>query len=89
MPAAINKSVEPLYLSDVRNLPLISGACEVNPPFPVDVGPCCIGGSCQFTQCPNPVAADAAADTGATDAGTDGGGADAATDSGPLDAGSE
>lgn len=76
IPAAINKSVEPQYLTDVRNLPPISCACEVNPPFPVDVGPCCIAGTCQITQCRNPVPPDAATEAGA-DSSTDGGPADA------------
>lgn len=74
VPAAINKSAEAQYVTDVRNLPPIGCACQVTPPPLEGVGPCCIGGSCQFGQCP--AAGDAAADTGA-DAGTDGGGADA------------
>ncbi len=68
-PAAINKSAEAQYLTDVRNLPPISCACEVTPPVAVEGGPCCIGGSCQFTQCPNLVTTgDAAADAGTSDA---------------------
>jgi hypothetical protein len=80
--AAISKSAEAQYRSDVAKTPANGVDCGC--PEELPGGPCCIGGMCQFgSQC---LAADAAADTGATDA-AEGDAADAAADGGPLDAG--
>jgi hypothetical protein len=79
--AAINRSAQAQYRTDVAHSPANDADCGC-PTYPV--GPCCIGGMCQFgSQC---LVADAAADTGAdaaTDAAADasaGDAADAATE---------
>ena len=80
--AAISKSAEGQYRSDVAKSPAEGADCGC--PAGIPGGPCCIGGMCQFgSQC---LATDAAADTCA-DSATDGGGIDAAADGGPADAG--
>jgi hypothetical protein len=64
--AAISKSAEAQYRSDVAKTPAAGTDCGC--PEEPQGGPCCIGGMCQFgSQC---LAADADADTGA-DAATD------------------
>jgi hypothetical protein len=66
--AAISKSAEGQYRSDVAKSPAEGADCGC--PEEIPGGPCCIGGMCQFgSQC---LAADAAPDTGpgATDSGT-------------------
>ena len=79
-PAAISKSAEAQYLTDVHNLPPVSCACEVTSPVPAEGGPCCIGGSCQLTQCPNLVTTgDAAADASTSDAALESSSADFAS----------
>ncbi len=82
--AAISKSAEAQYRSDVAKTPANGVDCGCAEELPG--GPCCTGGMCQFgSQC---LATDAAADTGA-DAATADAGADAAADGGPADAGGE
>jgi hypothetical protein len=82
--AAISKSAEGQYRSDVAKSPANGADCGCGAGIPG--GPCCIGGMCQFgSQC---LATDAAADTGA-DAATADAGADAAPDGGSVDAGGE
>lgn len=71
--AAINKAALSQYTADVAKAPRVACGC-LRPPIPTGGVslPCCVGGSCQFTnQCSNPVpVVDAAAETG-TDAATD------------------
>jgi hypothetical protein len=79
--AAISKSAEAQYRSDVAKTPANGVDCGC--PEELPGGPCCIGGMCQFgSRC---LATDAAADTGADAAAVDAA-IDAATDGGSRDA---
>ena len=78
--AAISKSAEAQYRSDVAKTPANGTDCGC--PEELPGGPCCIGGMCQFgSQC---LAADAAADTGTGAAVVDAA-TDSAMDGGPAD----